>query len=311
MPPRPIWRGVVAFGMVSIPVRLSKATEEHDLRFHLLHKPDHARLKQLRVCSEDGKEVALADTVKAYEASPGEYILMEPEDFEKVEPESARTIEIHEFVPLESIDPIYFENSYFLDPETTGKKPFALLRRALEEGRRVGIANLTMGQKEYLCALRLYRSTLLLNTLRYADEVRTASEEVSLDEVKVTEKEIDLAKSLVEALSADFEPEKYHDHYRETLIEAITKKQEGQEIEPKRAATSRVAATDLMQALRDSVDAVRKIKDTAAKAPKRASGKAQTAAPVAATSARRAKVPPVVENIEEAAPVKRRTRKAS
>ena len=105
--PRPIWKGVIAFGMVSIPVRLSKATEEQDLRFHLLHAPDHARLKQLRVCSEDGQQVAMNETVKAYEVSPDEYVVMEPADFEQVQVESARTIEINEFVPLDAIDPIY------------------------------------------------------------------------------------------------------------------------------------------------------------------------------------------------------------
>lgn len=307
MPPRPIWKGVIAFGMVSIPVRLSKATEEHDLRFHLLHKPDHARLKQLRVCTEDGEQVTLDDTVRAFEPSPGEYVVMDPEDFEKVQVESARTIEINEFVPLESIDPIYFENSYFLEPETTGKKPFVLLRQALQDGKRVGIANLTMSQKEYLCAVRVYRSTLMLETLRYADEVRTASEEISADEVKISDKEIQLAMSLVDALSADFEPDKYHDRYRDALLEVITKKQEGQQFEPKRLPTSRAAATDLMAALRDSVEAVRKNKGTPAASPE---GNGRTAAPKAAT-ARRGKAAEEPEPEVEEAPARRRVRKAS
>ena len=307
MPPRPIWKGVIAFGMVSIPVRLSKATEEHDLRFHLLHKPDHARLKQLRVCTEDGEQVALDDTVRAFEPSPGEYVVMDPEDFEKVQVESARTIEINEFVPLESIDPIYFENSYFLEPETTGKKPFVLLRQALQDGKRVGIANLTMSQKEYLCAVRVYRSTLMLETLRYADEVRTASEEISADEVKISDKEIQLAMSLVDALSGDFEPEKYHDHYRDALLDAITKKQEGQEFEPKRLPTSRAAATDLMAALRDSVEAVRKSKG-GSDAAAGTNGRSAAAKPA---SGRKAKAEEETEAEVEEAPAKRRVRKAS
>jgi len=304
MPPRPIWKGVIAFGMVSIPVRLSKATEEHDLRFHLLHKPDHARLKQVRLCTEDGGQVALDDTVKAYEPAPGEYVIMDPEDFAKVQVESARTIEISEFVPLQSIDPIFFESSYFLEPETTGRKPFALLRQALLDGGRVGIANLTMGQKEYLCAIRVYRSTLVLETLRYADEVRAATEGISPEEVKITDKETALAASLVEALSAEFEPEKYHDRYRDALLEVITKKQEGQQFEPKRAPTSRAAATDLMAALRDSVEAVRKSKA----APASKTGAA--ARPAASARGRQTKLAPVAEPELEEAPVKRRARKA-
>jgi DNA end-binding protein Ku len=309
MPPRPIWKGVIAFGMVSIPVRLSKATEEHDLRFHLLHKPDHARLKQLRVCTEDGETVTLDETVRAFEPAPGEYVVMDPEDFEKVQVESARTIDIDEFVPLESIDPIYFESSYFLEPESTGKKPFVLLRQALIEGQRVGIAHLTMAQKEYLCAVRVYRSTLMLETLRYADEVRSASEEISADEVKITDKEVQLAASLVEALSGEFDPEKYHDRYRDALLEVITKKQEGQQFEPKILPTSRGAATDLMAALRESVEAVRKSKGTPAAAAADGNGASATQKPA---TARRGKAQAVEAEPEaEEAPTKRRVRKAS
>jgi DNA end-binding protein Ku len=300
MPPRPIWKGVIAFGMVSIPVHLSKATEEHDLRFHLLHKPDHARLKQVRLCTEDGNQVTLDDTVRAFEPTPGEYVVMDPEDFAKVQVESARTIEISEFVPLEAIDPIYFEASYFLEPETTGRKPFALLRQALLDGQRVGVANLTMGQKEYLCAIRVYRNTLILETLRYADEVRPAAEGVSADEVKITDKETALAASLVDALSAEFEPEKYHDRYRDALLEVITKKQEGQQFEPKHLPTSRAAATDLMAALRDSVEAARKNKGAAASAAK----------PASSARGRQREAPAPEPDIEEEAPTRRRARKA-
>jgi DNA end-binding protein Ku len=309
MPPRPIWKGVIAFGMVSIPVRLSKATEEHDLRFHLLHKTDNARLKQLRVCTEDGETVTLDQTVRAFEPSPGEYVVMDPEDFEKVQVESARTIDIDEFVPLESIDPIYFENSYFLEPEATGKKPFVLLRQALTEGKRVGIAHLTMSQKEYLCAVRVYRSTLMLETLRYADEVRSASEEISADEVKISDKEVQLAASLVEALSGEFEPEKYHDRYRDALLDAITKKQEGQQFEPKKLPTSRAAATDLMAALRESVEAVRKSKGTSTAAANGNSASTGQKPPASRRGKPRPEVTEEEPEVEEAP--KRRVRKAS
>ncbi|HTE86572.1 MAG TPA: Ku protein, partial [Dehalococcoidia bacterium] len=237
--------------------------------------------------------------------------IMDPDDFEKVQIESARTIEINEFVPLESIDPIYFENSYFLEPETTGKKPFVLLRQALTDGKRVGIAHLTMAQKEYLCAVRVYRSTLLLETLRYADEVRAASEEITTDEVKISDKEIALATSLVDALSGEFEPEKYHDRYRDALLSAITKKQEGQQFEPKRLPTSRAAATDLMAALRDSVEAVRKSKGAPAAAGTNGRSGAGRAAAAKAAPARRGKPAPAAEPEIEEAPAKRRVRKAS
>ncbi len=309
---RPIWKGALSFGMVSIPVRLSKATEEQTLHFNMLHSTDHSRLKQQRLCAAEGTTVESGDVVKGYEVSPGEYVILTDEDFESVAIESTRTIEIQEFVPLESIDPIYFDNSYFLEPEAVGKKPYVLLRQALADGRRVGMAHLTMAQKEYLCAIRLYGDTMMLNTLRYESEVRAAPAIPSLDEVNITEKEIAMARSLVDALSEDFDPSKYHDRYRDGLLALIEQKQEGQTVSAKPPTATKGAAMDLMAAMRASVDAARKRSREAAAgktaSAKQAAAQKADATPTARTMGRKAgSLAPAAEPVAITA---RRTRKA-
>jgi DNA end-binding protein Ku len=255
---RAIWKGAISFGLVTIPVRLGTALQDKDVSFHLLHKSCGTRLKQLRWCPEHEEPVEWADVVRGFEWAPGEYVIMDDEDFEKVSVESTRTIEISEFVPLDQIDPIYFERSYFLEPEDVGKKPFVLLRQALEDDKRVGIARLTMRQREYLCAIRLYENTLLLNTLHYADEIRAAEDAPTMKDVKVTDKEVAMAKTLIDVLSGDFEPDKYEDRYRSGLLEIIEDKREGKEVVAPKAKPTKPVAEDLMAALRASVEAVRK-----------------------------------------------------
>jgi DNA end-binding protein Ku len=255
---RAIWKGAISFGLVTIPVRLATAVQDKDVSFHLLHKTCGTRLKQLRWCPEHDTAVEWSEVVRGFEWAPGEYVIMDDDDFEKVAVESTRTIEIAEFVPLDQIDPIFFERSYFLEPEDVGRKPFVLLRQALEDDQRVGIARLTMRQREYLCAVRLYENTLLLNTLRYADEIRAAEDAPTMEDVKVTDKEVAMAKTLIDVLSADFEPDKYEDRYRTGLLEIIEEKREGREIEAPAVKPTKPVAEDLMAALRASVEAVRK-----------------------------------------------------
>jgi DNA end-binding protein Ku len=254
--PRAIWKGAVSFGMVSIPIKLYTATEEKDVAFHLLHKKDHERIKTQRWCPADEEVVEWNDVVRGYEIAPDQYVVMEPEDFEKVPVDTTHTIEITDFVPLDQIDPIYYQKTYYLEPEKVGGKPFALLREVLKDSKLVALAKVTLRQKEQLCTLRIYEDTLALETMFYPDEIRS-TESLEVPEVeKVGERELKMAKSLVEMLTGDFEPEKYHDNYREALLELIEAKSEGQEI--KRPAPAAGKVTDLMEALRASIEQARR-----------------------------------------------------
>jgi DNA end-binding protein Ku len=254
--PRAIWKGAVSFGMVSIPIKLYTATEEKDVSFHLLHKKDHARIKQQRYCPEDEQVVEWDELVRGYEIAPDQYVIMEPEDFEKVPVDSTHTIEITDFVPAEQIDPIYYQKTYYLEPERVGGKPFALLREVLNDSDLVAIAKVTLRQKEHLCTLRVHDGTIALETMFYADEIRASQDLDVPEDVKITDRELKMARSLVEMLKGDFEPEKYQDNYRDALLHLIEAKAEGQEIKKPAPAVGKV--TDLMEALRVSVEAAKR-----------------------------------------------------
>lgn len=263
--PRAIWKGAVSFGLVAIPVKLYTATEDKDVSFHLLHKKDHARIKQQRYCPEDDAVVEWNDVVRGYEIAPDQYVVMEPEDFEKVPVDTTHTIEITDFVPNEQIDPIYYQKTYYLEPERTGGKPFALLREVLKDSKLIALAKVTLRQKEQLCTLRLYENTIALETMFYADEIRSA-EGLDIPEMdKVSDRELKMAKSLVDMLTGDFEPEKYQDNYRDALLELIERKAEGEEI--KRPAPVAGKVTDLMEALRKSIDSAKRERGRAVEEP--------------------------------------------
>ncbi|MGH7622113.1 MAG: Ku protein, partial [Gemmatimonadaceae bacterium] len=251
-----IWKGAVSFGLVSIPVKLYTATEDKDIAFHMLHKKDHARIKQQRYCPEDDAVVEWNDVVRGYEIAPDQYVVMEPSDFDKVPVDTTHTIEITDFVPLTQIDPIYYQKTYYLEPEKTGGKPFTLLREVLKDSNLIALAKVTLRQKEQLCTLRLYENTIALETMFYADEIRSV-EGLDVPEAgKLSEKELTMAKSLVDMLTGEFEPEKYTDNYREALLELIDRKAEGEEI--KRPAPAAGKVTDLMEALRKSVESAKR-----------------------------------------------------
>jgi DNA end-binding protein Ku len=254
--PRAIWKGAVSFGMVSIPIKLYTATDEKDVSFNLLHKTDGARIKQQRYCPEDDAVIEWNDVARGYEIAPDQYVIMEPEDFEKVAVDTTHTIEITDFVPSDQIDPIYYQKTYYLEPEKIGGKPFALLREVLKDSKLVALAKVTLRQKEQLCTLRVYNNTISLETMFYADEIRATDDMEIPQDVALGDKEMQMAKSLVEMLTGDFQPEKYHDNYREALLELIERKSEGQEIKRPAPVTGKV--TDLMEALRASVEAARR-----------------------------------------------------
>jgi DNA end-binding protein Ku len=244
--------------MVSIPVKLYPATQDKDVTFHLLHQPDHSRIKFKRFCVAEDREVPQDELVKAYEVSKDQYVEITDEDLEKLPLPSKHSIELSAFVDTSEIDPIYYEKSYYLEPEETGLKPYALLMKVLEEKRVIGVASVAIRNKESLCALRPLDSTLLLETLHYPDEIR--ERELSVPNVLVNDRELQVAGTLVDALKERFDPSKYHDRYREALLELIESKTQGREVVVPEAEAAAAPVTDLMAALRASIEAAQQRK---------------------------------------------------
>jgi len=255
--PRSIWNGVISFGMVSIPVKLYTATQSKDISFHLLHKECNTRLQQLRWCPTHERAVEWSEVVRGYEYARDEHVILTEEDFEKLPLPSKQTVELSAFVKAEEIDPVYYEKSYYLEPDAKGIKPFALLMTALREKGLTGIAKIAVRNKEQLCALRPMDGTLILETLFYPDEIRV--EKTELPDVKISDKELEMAYTLIDLLSEEFEPEKYKDEYRDALMKLIEAKLEGEEL-PEVAAAGPAKVTDIMSALRASVEAAKKRK---------------------------------------------------
>ena len=256
---RSIWGGAISFGLVNVPVKLFTAVRKKDVRFHQLHRPDGARINQKRVCSNDGEEVAFEDIVKGYEFAKGQYVVIDPEELEALDPESTHTIDIEDFVELDQIDPLFFDASYYVVPDSRGEKAYRLLLESMKEANKVGIARVVMRTKQYLVAIRPVEDALVMSTMNFADEVVPESELEGLpgSKANVSDRELTMAKQLIESLSGDFDPAKYHDTYREKVLELIEQKAAGKEIvappEPK-AATPVV---DLMAALEASLAAAK------------------------------------------------------
>jgi len=265
--PRPIWKGAITFGMISIPVKLYGATESKDLAFNNLHKADKSRLKQKRWCPVDDREVFQDEIVKAYEYSKDRYVEITDEDLDALPVASKHTIELTSFVKAAEIDPVYFERSYFLEADDVGAKPYALLMRALKTKQVAAIAKVALRNKESLCVLRPGENVLMLETLYYPDEIRTADLPAAPD-VLVSPQELTMALTLVEMLEEPFDASKYHDEYRVALLEMIEAKANGQEV----VATPEAPlprTVDLMAALKASLEAAKKAKpaDAAEAAP--------------------------------------------
>ena len=263
---RAIWSGSIGFGMVSIPVKLFGATESKDISFNLLHITCGSRLRQLRWCPTDEKEVPWSEIVRGYEYAKDQYVTLTDEDFEKLPLPSKHTIDLTAFVKEEEIDPVYYERSYHLAPDERGEKAYALLIRTLEKKGLTAIATNPIRKKEQLCALRPKDGALLLETLYYPDEIRKRPE-MDLDKVKITERELDMAFTLIDLLRKPFDPEEYADNYREALTQVIDAKLEGREVvEAPPSRESKVI--DLADALRKSVEAAKKSKPKRAARPR-------------------------------------------
>jgi DNA end-binding protein Ku len=252
---RSIWNGVVSFGLVSIPVRLSPATTSKDISFNELHSACKTRLKRQRYCPHCDRAVEGDEVIKGYEFSKGQYVEMTDEDFENVPIPSKHTIDVAAFVKGEEIDPIYFDSTYLLEPDEAGKKPFSLFMHALTEKGMTAIARITIRKKEQLCALRASGGNLMLETLFYPDEIRVELGK-ELPETKLTDQEQKMATALIDLLTTDFKPSEYSDTYRDALMEVIQAKLEGKEVVTQPETEPKV--TDLMEALRASVEAAKK-----------------------------------------------------
>jgi DNA end-binding protein Ku len=258
---RAIWSGSISFGLVNIPVKVFTAVSRKNVSFHQIDRNTGARIKQRRVSSVSGDEVAYEDIVKGYELPSGEYITIDDDELSALDPEAARTIDIEEFVDLADIDPIYYDSAYYLVPDATTAKPYKLLAEAMEESQKVGIARFVMRTKQYVAAVRPKDGRLLLSTMVYDDEV-VRPEEIGgfdvLDKVEVGEKEVAMAEQLIASLSTEFEPGKHRDTYREAVLELIERKAAGEtEILPAPAAPAAEKVIDLMAALEASVAAAK------------------------------------------------------
>jgi DNA end-binding protein Ku len=256
--PSSVWTGYLTFGLISMPVRLFSGARGSRVSFHMLHRDDLTRIKQQLYCPHDERVVERNEIVKGYEYRKGEYVVIEPEEIKKIEPKTAKAMEILEFVKAGEVDPIYFESSYYLTPQEAGRRPYVLLVRALEETETVAIAKLTMHNREYTVILRPYKNGILLHTMYYADEVRQL-EHFGEEKVEVKEGEIKIAHQLIQALQGKFQPQKFHDTFEDNVKALIKAHLEGKEItaipKPKPAPV-----TDLMSALKQSLAQMEKKK---------------------------------------------------
>jgi DNA end-binding protein Ku len=247
-----VWSGYLTFGLISMPVRLYSGARGEHISFNMLHRDDMTRVKQQLYCPADDRVVERDEIVKGYESRKGEYVIIEPEEIKKIEPKTAKAMEILEFVKEDDVDPIYFESSYYMTAEEAGKRPYALLARALEESRYVAIAKLTMHNREYTVFLRAYQGGMMLHTMYYSDEVR-ALENFGKDNVELKEAELKIAHQLITALAADWEPEKYHDTFQENLKALIKARLEGKDVTAVEQPGKPAPVVDLMAALKQSL----------------------------------------------------------
>jgi Ku protein, prokaryotic len=249
-----MWKGSVSFGLVNIPVRMFAATEDKDVRFKILHRKCRTPIKQERFCPHCNEKVGPDDVVRGFEYEPGRFVLIDDEDLEAIKPATARTAEILDFVDLREIDPIYFDKSYYLAPQDTGGwKAYALLCEAMKSTGKIAVARITIRNKQSLAVIRAYGNILILETIFYPDEVRPVTQVPDIPEnVKIDDREMEMARQLIESLTSEFRPEKYRDDYRENLLELIRKKAGGEEIVSSPEAPQR-NVVDLMAALQESL----------------------------------------------------------
>jgi DNA end-binding protein Ku len=287
--PRAVWTGSISFGLVNAPVRMYTAISEKDIRFNLIHEPDNGRIGYVKTCKVDGKEVPNDEIVKAYEVSKGEFVTLTDEDFEAARAEGGHSITIHDFVPVDQIDPIYFERTYYLGPEEgAGEAIYALLAKAMADSGLAAVATYVRSDRENLACLRVRDGVITLERMFFDDEVRS-TDGIAPASAKVEKRQLEMARDLIGAYtSEEFDISNYRDTYRDRLLEVIERKRQGKTTKPKAVSTEE-KPPDLMAALTASLDQARKVKGEAggAKAKPARSKSTRTSRPKAAAGSRR------------------------
>jgi DNA end-binding protein Ku len=250
---RAIWTGAISFGLVNIPVRLYSATEERGLKFDMLHKKDLSPIRYARVCRLDGREVPYEDIVKGYEYQDGDYVVLADEDFKRANLRKTKTIDIQEFVLEEEIDAVYYTKPYYLEPDKGAEKAYAVLREALQKSKRVGIAKFVLRNREHLAAIKVQGNLIVLNQLRFKEEIRKPEDIKLPDKKTASGKEIDMAMQLIEQLSEPFKPEQFKDEYTQELKKVISQRAKGKTPKAKGAPPTPTKVPDLLNTLRKSL----------------------------------------------------------
>ena len=278
---RAIWKGTISFGLVNIPIALYPATRREELSFRLLRKTDLSPVNYKRVAEKDGREVPWDQIVKGYEYEKGKYVVLKDEDFQRVDLEATQTVDIQDFVDQEEIDPIFFYKPYYLEPQKGGDKAYALLRDALKDTNKVGVAKVVIKTRQYLAGVKPEDGALVLELMHFADELADPEKLHVPKKIEVGKREMAMARSLIDSMSSKWEPQKYKDDYREALMEVIEEKVEagGKEIEGKpKKAPKPTKVIDLVSVLQKSLEETGSKKKTAAKARRRHKAPAKKAA---------------------------------
>jgi DNA end-binding protein Ku len=307
---RAVWSGAISFGLVNVPVKAFTAAREHTVHFHQLEKGSGARVRYQKVSEKSGEELSGDDIELGYELSKGHYVTVDPDELADLRPRTTRTIDVTDFVALEEIDPIYYDHTYWLAPaDETAERPYRLLVAALVERGRVGIGTVVMRRKQYLAAIRPVDGVLALSTMRFADEVvdRSAIDGLPSGHGSPEAKELKLATSIVDSLSSDWDPARYHDTYTDELKGLIKARAEGEEITVEEAPAETGQVLDLMAALEASVEAAKKKRGGKAARP----AKKATAKPAAARNAPAKKAPAKKAPAKKAAATKAARRKSA
>jgi DNA end-binding protein Ku len=251
-----MWKGSISFGLVNIPIKLHAATEDKDVKLRTLHKKCNSPIKYEKICPVCEEEVKNEEIVKAYEYAKGKFVVLDNEDLENIRKENEdKAVEIIDFVKMEQIDPIYYDRSYYMSPGESGGKAYSLLRKALEESQKVGLAKIIIRSKEQMAVIRVFENTLVMETIHFPDEVRLVSDVPNVPSAdKVTKRELDTAILLIDQLTTEFDPEKYKDDYRTALLELIESKKGGKETVTAASREVGTNVTDLMAALQASID---------------------------------------------------------
>ncbi|MBM7515750.1 non-homologous end joining protein Ku [Nocardioides nitrophenolicus] len=302
---RAIWKGAVSFGLVSVPVKLYSATESHDVSFRQVHAKDGGRIKYQRICAIDGEEVPYSDIAKGYETEDGEMVILTDDDMANLPTTSSREIAVEKFVPSDQIDPLLFEKSYYLEPEGTGAKPYALLRQALLDADRMAVVTVALRQRVTTAVLRVREDVIVLQTMMWPDEIRTPDFSVETGEVK--DAEVKMAHMLVETLSGDFDPSEFEDDYADAVQAVVKAKIEGGEVQrTETSAKTGGEVVDLLAALQRSVEAAKSSRGEAEEKPARKA--AAKKAPAKKTAAKKA---PAKKTATKKTATKKAAKKAS